>query len=169
MSKNSKGPTKRAMIDLEAVPAPIEPLEALRRNLLHAMLRGVSEDDMEAIVRVQVRRARNGEEKAARLVIDMLQAGLATPCAEPASPDVYVNQTVLNVASNSVCSVQDRRESIVHLLAQSGPQSPIAIQEHITCSLAQVNEALNHPWFEREADGWHLTAKARAEVLDQDE
>jgi hypothetical protein len=138
---------------------PVPPAEALRRSLLYAMFQAVTGDDMGAIVAAQVEKAKAGDLKAAKFIVDMVQAG------GPAGTAGVSQVTVVGVgqAANPLDAL---RREIVGILANDGPQSDSDLAEDAGQSVMAVRKALDHRWFEKEPDGWHLTAEARAEVLE---
>src|SRR5688572_27101435 len=87
--RNGNLTRRLSVTEAEALVPPVSALEALRRNLLYAMLRGVSEDEMEEIVKKQVEQAKSGDAKSARLIIDMVRGG-GDPAPAVAAQNVVV-------------------------------------------------------------------------------
>lgn len=151
----------KSVTAIESTAPPVPALEALRRNLLYAMFGGVTGDDMRAIVAKQVEKAREGNDRSARLIIDMVQAGGGTPA-------VQVSQTVaVNQDNRQFKFLSDTRRIIANLLAGAGPQQTEGIVGTLHSPLDHTLRALDHPWFRREADAWLLTEKGRSEALEQ--
>jgi len=132
---------------------PGSPVEALRRNLLYRMFKTITEEDMGEIVGKQIEKAKGGDDRAARLIIDMVKA--------EESPVIQIQQ------NNSLPPrfLSDMRRLIVEVLAAIGrlPPQEIAARTHVP--LPSVLEALDHDWFERKEGEWYITEKAQKEVL----
>lgn len=165
MSNNGHSDFTRRIQTVEQNAPPVSPAEALRRNLLYAMFKAVSADDMRAIVAAQVEKAKDGDGKAARLIMDMVQAG-----GEAQPPRTHMQQAIVvqGRTGSATLTLSELRQDVVRLIAAKGPLKDKAIVEHyehqnIVCD--RLVQALDHPWFEREADGYHLTTQARTEVL----
>ena len=149
---------KRVINNAEiAESTPTSAIDALRRNLLYAMLNGVSEDDMGEIVSKQVEKAKNGDGKSAKLLIDMVGARQPSP---------NIRETVIREAGGVVDYKLEVRKLIVCLIAFQGPQTTedVASRLHLTGMIAM--DALTCGWFVREGGKWGLTNEARTKVLD---
>lgn len=141
---------------------PVSPVEALRRNLLYAMFNGVTTDDMTAIVAKQVEQAKDGDGRAAQLIIDMVSAG-----GEPRGATHMQQAIVVNGREDKRALFQsDLRRNAATLLAAAGPLQTAAIADRLHAPMPQVLDALHdHPWFLHEGGkGWAVTDKGREEV-----
>jgi hypothetical protein len=147
--------------DIESVAAKqIDATECLRRNLLHRMLESISTDDMGDIVAAQVTKAKGGDSRAAKLITEMLSMPTAGT-----DRSVNVQQTV--VASGlAVDGIVEARKHIAVMIALTGPVTTedVAMRMHIAGEHAI--RALQCEWFARENGRWHITNKARDEVID---
>jgi hypothetical protein len=146
--------------ELETAAPPVPAVEALRHNLLYAMFNSVSEGDMAEIVQKQVELAKEGDAKAAKLLMDMIQA-------EPPQ-QVFMQQAVVHQGSGDTLDVL--RREIVDILATEGPKTIQYLRQQLGCRRviqSQMVEVMEHEWFEHESDGYHLTARARAELLEK--
>lgn len=161
MSNNGKLRRNDTVAEMRQVAPPVHPVETLRRNLLYSMFKAVTADDMEDIVRKQVEKAKDGDAKAARLLIDMVRSG-------DAGTPVFMSQTVMT-GDQTNAFLSDLRRNIVNMLAMDGPRTVEFIAHQMQVVRPRIEQALEHEWFEREQDGWHLTAKARSEVLERAE
>lgn len=142
--------------EMENSCPPVSAIEALRRNLLYAMFQGVTKDDMTAIVAKQVQMARHGDSRAARLIMDMVRTS-----GEPQRVSVTSTQSV-----QVVNPLDDLRCRIALEIAARGPRKSAVLASALVIDHGQLMEAVNdHPWFEREPDGLHVTADGRAAVL----
>lgn len=137
--------------------APTSAIDALRRNLLYAMLQNISEADMGEIVKAQMEKAKAGDTKSAKMIVDMLSA---SPAPSP-SRERYIAD-----AGGIVDYKLEIRKLIVCLIAFNGPQSTedIAARLHLTGMVAM--DALTCGWFNRDGGKWTLTNDARTKVLD---
>lgn len=161
--------TKREVVsrvaELEAVAPPVDGVVALRRSLLYAMLNEVKDTDMKEIVRAQMDKAKEGDTKAARLIMDMVSSGRDSAPTHMQQA-IVVNGREKESRKAETPFLSDTREQIVHVLAQQGPLHAAKLASVLHAPLPHVLEALNdHHWFEKEANGWHVSAKGRAEVL----
>lgn len=148
--------SKKLTLDEIANAAPVSAIDALRRNLLYAMLKGTSESDMVAIVQKQVDKAREGDSKAAKLVIDMIR-----PTHEDSQRERMIREEG-GIADYKL----EIRKLIACLIAFQGPQTTedVCSRLHLT---GQVGvDALTCNWFNREGGKWFLTNEARTKVLD---
>lgn len=148
-----KGKMKLSEI-AEAVP--VSAIDALRKNLLYAMLKTVSEGDMQEIVGVQVDKAKGGDTKSAKLIIDMLNATTTSNSREE----------VVREQGGIVDYKLEVRKLIACLIAFNGPQDveSIAARLHLTGSVAM--DALMCGWFTKDGQKWTLTNEARTKFLD---
>lgn len=149
---------------VEAIAPPVSAIEALRCNLLYAMYGEVSVGDMRLIVRAQVEKAIAGDGKAAQRIIDMVQAG-----GNQGRQGVTHMQQAIIVNGTAHATMSEFRCDLVRLIAAKGPQKFQAIVDQFAAGdvlPSRIDQALQHEWFEDESDGWHITHKARAEVLE---
>lgn len=148
--------TKRASMSEITDAVPVVAIEALRRNLLYAMLGGVAETEMKEIVEKQVEKAKEGDTKSAKLIIDMVGAG-----QRPESRSSHIVE-----AGGIVDYKVEIRKLIVCLIAFQGPQTTedVAARLHLTGAVAI--DSLMCGWFSREGGKWGLTNEARTRVLD---
>jgi hypothetical protein len=143
----------------QTVPA-LAPVEVLRRNLLYAMLDAVKEDDMAAIVSKQIEKAREGDTRSARLMIELVQAG-----ASASTPTHMQQAIVVTGQEKEIRFLSDARRNLVHLLSASGPLSTVEVARAMHLKLNDAAGALDHPWFHKEREHWELTSQARRDVL----
>jgi len=143
----------------EAAP-PLPAVESLRRNLLHAMFQAVREDDIAAIVVKQVEKAKEGDSKAARLLIELVQAGAPT-----AAPTHMQQAIVVTGNDKGIRFMSDARRNMVHLLAATGPLTTVEVAKTMHLMLHDTAGALDHDWFVKHHDHWTVTPQGRAEVL----
>jgi hypothetical protein len=145
---------RRKVQEIQTLVAALPPCEARRRSLMNALYGAISDEDMEAIAHKQVELAREGDTRAARLVTDLVQAEVAIRPAPPDRPD---REEVM---------LSDVRENLVRVISDEGPQRAPALAGKIHASLECVLKAMDdHHWFEKQADGWHITKQGRADVL----
>lgn len=145
--------------DVEAIP-PMSAIEALRRNLLHAMLNTVSRGDIAEIVEVQVQKAKNGDTKAAKMMIDMIGA------SQP-EPNISMRQQVM-VAEGAASDWRlETRKVLSCLIAFTGPQTTEDVASRLHLSGEAAMDVLMCDWFKQEGGRWHLTNEARTRVLDE--
>ena len=147
---------RSTIVELEN-DVPISAIEALRRNLLYAMLNGVCASDMEKIVEAQVSKAKQGDTKSAKLVIDMVSAG----SARQPTRDTFIQQE-----GGIVDYKVEIRKLIACLIAFNGPQSTeeVASRLHLTGMVAI--DSLMCGWFSKEGGKWTITNEARTRVID---
>lgn len=143
----------RVIKQIEESAPPVPAAEALRRNLLHRMFSAVSGEDVDAIVRKQVEKATSGDSKAARLILSMIQTAN--------EPTVTINND-----NRGQVFLSEVRLQIVHVLRAEGKLDTVELARRLNTTQDRVRPALDHDWFEKEADGWHLTSKAMAEVCE---
>lgn len=164
--RNSNGRGVKAMLDAAESSPPVPAIEALRRNLLYAMFKGVATGDMTEIVAAQVKKAKGGDPKAARLIMDMTRAS-------DGGSTVHMQQAIICGGKDGAMVVlSELRQMLVRIIASQGAQRAEVLAAQLEprgVLRPRVESALEHEWFEREADGWHITAKARAEVLEEAE
>ncbi len=143
----------------QAVPA-LPPAEVLRRNLLYAMLRAVGEEDAAAIVSRQVAKAKDGDTRSARLVIELVRASATAP-----APTHMQQAIVVTGQEKEIRFLSDTRRNLVHLLNAVGPLTTVEVARSMHLKLNDAAGALDHDWFVKSQDRWHLTGRARVEVL----
>lgn len=146
------------LMEIETMPT-VNAIEALRRNLLYTVLRTVEAEDMEEIVQKQVEKAKAGDGKAARMLMDMVQAGQPVP-------EVSVQQQVVVAESGKPDWRQEARKIIACLIAFSGPQTTQEVAAKLRFTAPGVTEVLECDWFEKDGGKWHLTNTARNLLLD---
>lgn len=65
----------------------------------------------------------------------------------------------------SAAEMDERRKQIATTIRLDGPQKTAALASRLGLHHDSVNNTLrDHPWFEQEQDGWHLTAAGFAAV-----
>lgn len=147
--------------------------EALRRNYLNAICEGLPPDDMRDIVAVQREKAKAGDARAARMMLDVGMALAQGSEREPAAATVNVQNNITNqfiyVGTDGVrVGELEVQRNAVFMIAEAGPMKLDAMARAFHLLQTQVAEALRKsPWFSREADGYHLTSRAHADVLEQ--
>lgn len=146
--------------EMERVVPAVPPTEVLRRNLLYAMLKAIHEDDMAAIVARQVEKAKEGDSRSARLVIELVHAGGAV------LSQTHMQQAIVVTGQEKeIRFLSDTRRNLVHLLAATGPLSTLEVAKTMHLNLNDAAGALDHGWFDKVQDRWHVTDRAKAEVL----
>ncbi len=147
---------KRASMSEISESVPVVAIDALRRNLLYAMLGGVAEMDMKEIVEKQVAKAKEGDTKSAKLIIDMVGANTRNE-----SRSAHIVET-----GGIVDYKVEIRKLIVCLIAFNGPQTTedVAARLHLTGAVAI--DSLMCGWFTKDGGKWALTNEARTRVLD---
>jgi hypothetical protein len=161
MRHGNKKLTER-LAKLETANPPVDAVEALRRNLLYAMFKGVTGDDVQEIVAKQVEKAKAGDGKAARLIIDMVKDGGSAP--------THMQQAIVVNSGDGrqdreVKFISDAREKVAILISEDGPQRTEQIAKVLHISLRDASHAVDHDWFQKEPDGYHITAKGMADVV----
>lgn len=146
----------------KALIQPIQATEALRRNLLHAMFDSVSTDDVQQLMEDTKTKAKAGVFKEKKLIFDIL---LASGSAVQSDRSVNVQQAVV-VQDGKQDYLTDLRKDVVNLIRREGPLKIEQIAEYTSLPAIHVAKALDSHWFEMEGDGWHITNKARTEVID---
>lgn len=142
--------------ELEELAPPVSPIEALRRNLLYNLFQGVTGDDIKEIVEKQTEKAKSGDSKAAKLLIDMIQAGSTERSVTHMQQAVVVDGT-----DKKQRFLSETREQIVSIIAAEGPKQSARLAELLHAPLPHILEALNdHEWFEKKQNGWHVTDAA---------
>jgi hypothetical protein len=149
-----------SVVQMEEVVPALPPAEVLRRNLLYAMLQAVSEDDVAAVVARQVEKAKDGDTRSARLVIELVQASATAP-----SPTHMQQAIVVTGQEKEIRFLSDTRRNLVHLLSSAGPMTTVEVARAMHLKLNDAAGALDHDWFVKSQDRWHLTEQARGEVL----
>jgi len=152
--------TPMSVVQMEQAVLALPPVEVLRRNLLYAMLPAVGQYDMTAIVSRQVEKAKEGDTRSARLVIELVQASSTAP-----SPTHMQQAIVVTGQEKEIRYLSDTRRNLVHLLNAAGPLTTVEIARTMHLKLNDAAGALDHDWFVKSQDRWHPTEQARAEVL----
>lgn len=151
----------RQLNQLADVAQPIAAIEALRRNLLYAMLGGVTEGDMRDIVAAQVQKAKEGDTKAAGLIMGMVGVDRGG-----GSTTTHMQQAIVVGEGRGQEFLSEIRRQLVILISAEGPQQSAKLARLVHTELPKVLEAVSdHPWFEKGKDGWRITDQARTEVL----
>jgi hypothetical protein len=140
---------------MEALAPPLPPAEIRRRSLLNAMFGAMSDESMDAIIKKQIEKAEQGDSRAMDLLTKLVLA--CPPQAEPLPTAPSGREEVM---------LTDVRENLVRVIAAEGPQRAPALAAKIHGSLECVLRAMDdHHWFEKKADGWHITKQGRDDVL----
>lgn len=158
---------ERRLGEMERAAPPVGAIEALRRSAAYAVIKSVSaEADGAAIGAKLVDMARDGDIEAIKVYSRMVGADA------PARPST-VSATQVNFFGAAEAADLDEamlcelRRQIVFILAERkgrGMTAP-AIGRDLNLRPYVILLAVNHPWFRQEADGWHHTSAAEAEVL----
>jgi hypothetical protein len=61
-----------------------------------------------------------------------------------------------------------RREACARYIAAHGPTRQTVLCAECKVPTGSIRALLEHPWFEREGDGWHITQQARIDVIDKE-
>lgn len=158
------------------LPSPEEIAERAR-GLRAASLAAISVADVTALVAAQVKKAKEGDARAAKLVLDYVAGADAPP---PPSPrpmgrpplprDQYGEPIRLEpaappqpVALPGVGTEQYRRLVALHLLAHQ-PAMVVGIVRLTGLESEQVDALLNHEWFQRDGSTVRLTPAGRNAV-----
>lgn len=136
--------------------------QALKNNLLYTMFKSVSESDMEEIVTNQVAKAKDGDHRAAKLIIDMVSS--QQPAQTP-TQNVYMQQAVVNQVENNEF-LSDRRRNIIAMICANGPQEIVKIANQLHIPSLDVIEAIDHHWFERDGGKINVTNEARLQIAE---
>jgi hypothetical protein len=144
----------------ESLAPPVAPIEALRRNLLYNLLKRITPEKADAIADKLMELAADGDPKAMRLYFELLQVG-----GESQGVNVQ-HTTVYGHHGNVTIFLSDIRHKLAVVLAKEGPRPAEVLAEKARILLPDALQALNHEWFEKEADAWDVTPKGRREALD---
>ncbi len=161
MQRKTKPDSSEVDQIIESAP-PVHPLIAIRNSLLYAMFKGVNEEDMTTIVAAQVAKARLGDTKSARFVVDMI-----LPHVEPVTNTHTREAILLCEHSNEGRSIEEIRCDIARwLLRTDEPQGADEIINFLNLPGVVVMQALEgSKWFQRKPKGWVATSLAREAVL----
>ena len=110
----------------------------------------VSESDIEAILRKQVDKAKAGDDRAARFVLDFVGKAHAAP--QP----VNATQNIIHVhvpAGVSADGEDGLRIKTLALIEASGPLTPGQVAAQLGADPAAVERAVDHPWFKAAGGG----------------
>ncbi len=148
--------------EFEQAAPPVSPIEALRRNLLHAIYKGVTGETMEQIVAAQAKKALKGDTRAAKLLIETVQAG-----GEGQARTTYMQQAVIaNQPEKGVRFASEARRQIVLMLAETGPLTVLEVAKGMHLSFNEAAGLLaDHGWFAKEGDKWNVTNQATLEAI----
>lgn len=115
----------------------------------------LKDDDLQGIVRAFVDKAKQGDEKAARFVLEYLMGGKLAP------QNVTIhNHYEANGTAPKQTIVVDSTESRIHTyLEASGSAKPAIIAADLGLPVDAVKEALKSEWFVNEGGAWRI-AKA---------
>jgi hypothetical protein len=152
---------------LETVVPPVSALEALRRNALYHLIRSeTAEEDGQAIHRKIVEKAREGDVESQKLYHRMMSAGTGQGPRSVSATQVNVFGGAEAGDIDEAVLLELRRQIVFVLEARAGHgmKAP-ALAREFNVRTFVILLAVQHPWFRQEADGWHLTATAEAEVL----
>lgn len=144
--------TKKPSLEEIANAPSINAIDALRRNLLYSMISGISGEDMAQIVAMQVDKAKEGDSKAAKLIMDTIDSAK--------SRESYVE------AGAIVDYKVEIRKLIACLIAFDGPKTTeeVASRLHLPGTIAI--DSLMCQWFTREGGKWHITNAARTQFIE---
>lgn len=132
-------------------------MQALR----HAVDQNVTADDLDGIVKAFVEKAKKGDEKAARFVIDYLMGGKLAP------QQVTINNHFQTdpdrkpspVSDAIPCREQPLKERIYVYLEAAGPTKAKKIAQELDLPLALIQPELENEWFTESSGTWRI-AKA---------
>lgn len=162
MRKNRERAIVSRVAEIESLAPPTSALEAKRRSLIAAMFDETADDDMRAVVRGQLDKAKAGDSKAAALMM-----GLFGPSRET-SP-MQVNQAVVvNPDRHLKESESELRWRCASVIIKDGPMNGDELRQKLGFGPGEgiyISQALNHDWFEKEGGRWNITNQARQEVL----
>lgn len=144
---------------------PVGATEALRRSLLKEFL-DIPVADVREMRQALVEKGKQGDVQALRLTFDMLSAG-----TEPQPATTHMQQAIVvqGRTGSALLTISELRQDVVRLIAARGPMTPAELAKHYHQQgvlVETLKGAVKHDWFELGADGYHVTAKARAEVLE---
>jgi hypothetical protein len=150
------------------LPAPEEIAERAR-GLRAASLAAISVADVTALVAAQVKKAKGGDARAAKLVLDYVAGASAPPPAAPAPRSVgrpirlESAEPPKPIALPGAGTEQYRRLVALHLLAHQ-PVMVAGILRLTGLESEQVDALLNHDWFQRDGATVRLTPAGRNAV-----
>jgi len=104
----------------------------------------ITEEDTKAIVRAFVDKAKNGDERAAKFVLEYLMGGKFTPQSVEIH-NHYGEPRPIEVEPRELSA----RERIYAYLQASGPTKAAVIAADLDMPLKTVTGTLNHSWFKR--------------------
>ena len=132
------------------------PLPAWLQVTRDAVAAEIKDEDMKAIVRAFVEKAKKGDEKAAKFVIEYLMGAKHTPQqltienhyhgVDPDAPRAVTDQTPLS-----------DRERIQMYLEAAGTSKPAVIAADLNLPFRTVTGILNHKSFRQTVDGWEIS------------
>jgi len=96
--------------------------------------------------------------------LEQLRKLLAVRLAGPAAPKPRVPRGTSEAAQGK--RADERRRDIVAYLAQRGPRLQSQIVGDLGIPAGSMTALLDHAWFQKTAQGVHITPQARREVLD---
>lgn len=133
-------------------------------GLRSAVASSVSADDVTAIIQAQVEKAKNGDEKAAKFVLDYVM-GPNGKSAQSITQNVFhvhlPSEDSSNVIDASAQQSLNLRQKIYTLLEASGPLTPGQIAANLSMDHDEVLEALDHHWFKSIRGGQYGLTKQR--------
>lgn len=146
---------------IESAP-PVSARQALAQNALYQLTDVLLENigDLRQMMEKQKQKAMEGDTKAFRMATDFLQA--MAGLGQKGRGDI--NQTV--IVTNTHVTIHDHRANIVRYIASEGPQEVDSLAKVLKVKPALIAQALDHEYFDEEEDGYHITPKARCEVLE---
>lgn len=145
--------------DLTNVPAHPQ-LPAWMQNLREAIASSVQATDIEAMVQAQVAKAKKGDEKACRFVLEYLLGSQGKPATvvqnnfhitPPADQPMPARPVIAAVAQRVI---PDLRHKMYALLEVRGPLTSGQVAANLGAEVEDVERVLRDiPWFTREKGG----------------
>lgn len=123
----------------------------------------LTEEDMQGIVRAFVDKAKQGDEKAAKFVIEYLMGGKFVPQSLTIN-NHYGNDGPTYPGRTIEVGRPSNRDRVYSYLEAAGPTKPAVIAADLELPLKTVTGTLNHKWFEKTGNGFQIARTNGATV-----
>jgi hypothetical protein len=164
----------KTLEELERI-APSVPPENRKPSFLFEVMRILRDRGAEQVMAEQLLDLlTNGEPQVKLDSMKMMSQIAKATTLPPASVEPETRQTInINntaVLNNECATVTGLRQILVRIIATEGPKNIDEFTQKTGQLPKRICEALSFPkWFASEADGYHITADARNEVIGQEE